>query len=113
LALRYRRLKPGSTAEAPEILALADAGDSVAVEVVKSAGVALGAAIAQLVNVLDPEAVVLGGGLGLASGAFHGALQDGFRPHLWSPLHADIRLHPAKLGPDAGFIGAALASASR
>jgi len=80
--------------------------------VVKSAGVTLGVAIAQLVNVLDPEAVVLGGGLGLASGAFHSALEDGFRSHLWSPLHGNIPLHPASLGADAGFIGAALASAS-
>jgi glucokinase len=110
LALRYRQVHPQSRAEAPEVLSLADSGDRVAGDIVKSAGCALGAAVAQLVNTLDPEAVVLGGGLGLAQGAFRKAVEDGFRSHLWSHLHADLPLCSAKLGTDAALIGAALAS---
>jgi len=111
LALRYRRSHPQSTAEAPEVLSLAEAADPIALEVVRSAGLALGAAIAQLVNTLDPEAVVLGGGLGLAEGIFRMAVEQGFRSHLWSQLHAGISLCSAKLGADAALIGAALGSA--
>src|SRR4051812_23800972 len=86
LALRYRQGNPQSRAEAPEVLSLADSGDPVAGEIVKSAGSALGAAVAQLVNTLDPEVVVLGGGLGLAGGSFRLAVEQGFRSHLWSSV---------------------------
>jgi glucokinase len=110
LAQRYRLLKPASAAEAPEVLALAGSGDSLAAQVVDSAGRALGAAIAHLVNVLDPEAVIIGGGLGLAGGPYRAALETGFRAHLWSPIHASVPILPAKLGADAGFVGAASAS---
>ena len=111
LASRFRRLNPKSDDEAPQVLSLADAGDPIALEIVRSAGLALGAALAHLVNVMDPQVAVIGGGLGLGTGAFRSALEDAFRRHLWSPLHADIPLLPARLGPDAGLIGAALASA--
>ena len=110
LALRFRQLNPKSSAEAPEILSLADAGDPVALKIIRSGGLALGSALAQLVNVLDPQAVIVGGGLGLGSGSFRSAVENGFRDHLWSPLHTDISLLPAGLGSDAGLIGAALIS---
>jgi len=63
-----------------------------------------------LVNVLDPEVVVIGGGLGLAKGSYHIALEAAMRAHIWSDLHRDIPLLPAEMGNDAGFIGAALAA---
>jgi glucokinase len=77
---------------------------------VRSAGFALGSAIAQLVNTLDPERVVIGGGLGCATGFFYDSVREAFYKYLWSELHANVRLTQAKLGPDAGIIGAALAS---
>lgn len=110
IASRFRHLEPKSEAEARQILALADTGNSTALEIARSAGLALGAAVAQLVNVLDPQAVILGGGVGLGTGAFRSAVENGFRKHLWSPLHADIPLLAAGLGPDSGWIGAAIAS---
>ena len=110
LASRFRHLKPKSDAEAPQILSLADAGDPTALEIARSGGLALGAAVAQLVNVVDPQVVIIGGGLGLGTGAFRSAVENGFRSHLWSPLHVDIPLLAARLGPDAGLIGAAVAS---
>lgn len=76
------------------------------------AGRAVGAAIAQLVNILDPEFVVLGGGLGCAQGVYHESLERSFREHLWAELHRDVQLRKAALGPSAGIIGAALATQS-
>jgi glucokinase len=70
----------------------------------------LGAAIAQLVNVLDPEAVVIGGGLGSVEGLYRQSLQAALRDYVWSDLHRDVPLHSARLGNDAGMIGAAIAS---
>ena len=75
LAARFAELRPGFAGAAPEVVKLADAGDFLAQTVVASAGAALGAAIAHLVNVLDPEAIVIGGGLGLAEGPYREALK--------------------------------------
>lgn len=93
---------------AEEVLAAAAAGDARAVGVVRSAAEALGAAIGWLVNVLDPDAVVLGGGLGLSEGLFRETLLASAHRHIWSDLHRDLPILTARLGSDAGLIGAAM-----
>lgn len=111
LAGRLAALRPDFSGSSKDVLSLAESGDADAKGIVESAGQAVGAAIAQLVNVLDPEAVVLGGGLGMAGGAYRNAIATSFRSQVWSDLHRDLPLLPAQLGSDAGFIGAALAAA--
>src|SRR5205814_7187718 len=68
LVARYNQGRPGGAESGQAVLAAAAAGDALAAEVVRSAGAALGSTVALLVNVLDPEAVVVGGGLGLSDG---------------------------------------------
>jgi glucokinase len=102
----------GGRCSPPNVLARAAASDEAAISVVVSAGDALGAAIAQLVNMLDPQAVVLGGGLGLAEGLYRDSLAASLRRSVWSPLHADVPLKSGQLAADAGIIGAAMAAAS-
>jgi glucokinase len=108
LASRFATVRVGFAGAAPEVLALAEAGDPLAGPIVESAGKTLGAAIAQLVNVLDPEAVVIGGGLGLATGRYRHCVESALREYVWSELHRNIRLVSATLGNDAGIVGAAL-----
>lgn len=67
---------------------------------------ALGASVASLVHVLDPEAVVLGGGLGPAAG-FVEVLEPIVRRHLGAPYRSFLDLRIAKLGKAAAVIGAA------
>ncbi len=110
LAARLAAVRPGFTGGSPEVLALAAGGDAQARQVVVSAGQALGAAIAQLVNIVDPEAVILGGGLGLAGGLYRETLDEAMRKHVWSEWHHELPILPAELGNDAGLIGAALAA---
>lgn len=92
-----------------EVLAAANAGDSAGISIVQSAGHALGSAVALLVNVLDPEAVIVGGGLGLASGLYWDSFLSSARRHIWSEVHRLLPIVPAARGPDAGLIGAAAA----
>jgi glucokinase len=110
LAARLTVVRPAFHGEAPDVVALADSGDLPAQEIVDSAGTALGAAIARLVNMLDPEAIVFGGGLGLVEGRFRKAACEAIRAHVWSELHRDLPVLSAALGNDAGLIGAALAA---
>ncbi len=67
---------------------------------------ALGASVASLVHVLDPEAVVLGGGLGPAAG-FVEALEPIVKRYLGDPYRSFLDLRIAKLGKAAAVIGAA------
>jgi predicted NBD/HSP70 family sugar kinase len=109
LARRYA-LRTQEWIDPREIITRALAGDPHARHVIESGGRAVGSAIAQLVNTLDPERVVIGGGLGSSGGIYFAAMRTAFYEHLWSKLHADVQIHLAELGPDAGVIGAALAA---
>jgi glucokinase len=111
LAARYTIVRPEFAGGGAAVTALAAQRDPAAVEVVGTAGRALGAAIAHLVNVLDPESVILGGGLGLAGGLFQQELEASARKHLWSPVLRPLPFLIAETGPDAGLIGAALHAA--
>lgn len=107
LVERFGRLG-GNATSGEDVLAAACAGDTRAVGVVRSGAEALGAAIGWLVNVLDPDAVVIGGGLGLSEGLFRETLAASAHRHIWSDLHRDLPIMPASLGSKAGVIGAAI-----
>jgi glucokinase len=113
LARRMAAMRPGFTGTAVEVLALANSGDALAEFIVDTGSRALGAAIAQLVNVLDPEVVVIGGGLGLAAGLYREGVAAGVRDFVWSEGHRDVPLVSAELGADAGWIGAAVGAPAR
>jgi glucokinase len=77
--------------------------------VVEAAAGALGREIAALVNALDPAIVIVGGGLGLHD-AYRERIERAMRPYLFSERVAAVPVVPARLGTDAGIVGAALAA---
>jgi glucokinase len=83
-------------------------GDDLATRLVDRAVKALGAGIASCVNVIDPEAVIIGGGLGVRFGdKYVGRIAARMHPHLFVDERPPaIRL--AGLGDLGGAIGAAL-----
>ena len=98
----------GNVGSAVEVLNRAQEGDAAARDIVTSAASAAGATVGLLINTLDPGAVILGGGLGLAEGLYWQTLVSSARRHIWSPLHRDIPILQAQTGEKAGVIGAAL-----
>jgi glucokinase len=113
LAARYGREIGRPVARAEEVLEAAASGEPAAVEVVRSAGEVLGNALAFVVNLLDPAAIVVGGGLGLAGGLYWESLVRSARTHIWNEAARTLPILPAGLGADAGWIGAAVAAAER
>jgi glucokinase len=75
--------------------------------IVATAAEALGLELARLVNAVDPEALVIGGGLGL-NRAFHDRTVAAVRHHVWPGPSASLEVLAAALGADAGIVGAAL-----
>jgi glucokinase len=109
IAARFAAARGEPAAGAETALAAAAAGDVAAQEIVTTAAETLGSAIGWLVNVADPAAVVVGGGLGSAPGPFWDRLAAASRRHIWSDAARSLPIVQARLGPDAGWIGAALA----
>ena len=68
---------------------------------------ALAAAICSFINILDPEAVIVGGGIARAGAALFGPLQRFLERMEWRPGGHRARILPAQLGELAGAFGAA------
>jgi len=83
-------------------------GDKLTIQTLDRAVRALGAGIASVVNVLDVEGVIIGGGLGVRFGhPFVQRIAEEMKPHLFAdsrPPH----VHVAALGDLGGAIGASL-----
>jgi glucokinase len=85
-----------------------DQGDKMAVDLVERAIQALGTGIASAVNLLDVEAVIIGGGLGIRLGAPYAALiKRAMMPHLFVDDNPPV-VEVASLGDLGGALGAAL-----
>lgn len=111
LLSRYnRRNTAQQVASTAEVLNLANEGEYNAMAVVQSAATALGGAVGHLINVLDPECVVFGGGLGLIEGMWWSHLRESIQSSVWAPVHRQIQVLHAALGRHSGMIGAALAA---
>jgi glucokinase len=89
-------------------------GDPTALGILAEVGTRLGEGIAGLVNVLDPEAVVVGGGVGEAGEAFLGPARAAFTRSVEGAAHRPaVPLLDAALGNDGAAIGAALLALER
>ena len=101
--------KKGRTALTSGVWADAlDHGDKLTVELIDRAVAALGAGIASAVNLLDVEAVVIGGGLGTRLGdPYVERIRTAMHPHLFVDTRPPA-VHLAALGDLSGALGAAL-----
>lgn len=98
-----------SAARGEMVTQAARAGDPAATGILERVGRRLGTGIAGLVNVLDPQVVVVGGGasaagdllLGPARAAYREAVEDAER-------RPNVPIVPAELGSSAGAVGAAV-----
>lgn len=94
----------------PTTHALVDAftrGDPFATHIWINSIRALAATIATYINVFDPEAVIIGGGVARAGKALFDSLEQALRPIEWQPGGHQVKLIAAQLGEFAGAIGSA------
>lgn len=92
-----------------------EAGDEVTIEAVQQAQYYLGLLVASCVNLLDPQAVVIGGGVVERMGdAYLERVREVARQHFLCRSRIDeVRIVPAALGDPSGAIGAALLASQR
>lgn len=87
---------------------LAAAGDKRAIKLYKITGQYLGVALASLVNVLNPDIIVVGGGIMRAGDFILKPAKGEIKKHVISPLAKNTKVVKSKLDKHAGAIGAAL-----
>ena len=88
----------------------AAAGSAFARDVLAEIGRHLGIGLASIVNIFDPEVIVMGGGAAAGSGELLlGPARASMQAHtLGTSWRTPVRVVPATLGNDAGVVGAAL-----
>jgi glucokinase len=90
------------------LVELASAGPGDARDVLEHIGFHLGVGIADLVNVFNPEIVVVGGGFAEAGELLLGPARKVVAERSLVPARDVVKIVPAELGPEAGLVGAAL-----
>lgn len=106
LVRHHARLAGSPATDARAVAAAAGAGDPVAAGALADAATALGTALAGLVTTLDPDVVVLGGGLAGAGESWWDTVEATLRRELVDRL-ADVPLRRPELGAVAAIVGAA------
>jgi glucokinase len=100
-------LRSLGTIRAEDVAAAAADGDDVAAEIWDETVAVLAQAITDLVNVFEPDVVVLGGGVTRSGEQLLGPVRRAVLESAMPPAAAAVRIVPAGLGDAVGVIGAA------
>ena len=103
-----RALAAGATVDARLAVDFAAGGPGDARDLLERVGFVLGNGIASLVNVFNPELVVIGGGVARAGNLLLDPARKVVAERALLPARELVRIVPALLGPEAGLVGAGL-----
>src|SRR3954453_9487926 len=109
-----RALEEGRELTGPLVTEMAQAGDPVAMDAIAGIGHRLGIGLASLVNIFNPQMVVIGGGVSAAGDLLLDPAREVVRSRALAPNRDVVRSELAArrgdpgLGADAGLVGAAL-----
>jgi glucokinase len=90
-----------------QIAAAAEQGDEVAQEIIRTAGYYGGVGLSMIVQILNPELIVIGGGLTRIGARLFDPMRAAMREHTQPELWDSVRIEPWQLGDDLGIVGAA------
>ena len=96
----------GITAE--KVAIAAQDGDRLAIDVISRAAGYLGVGMVNLVNIFNPEMIIVGGGLSKMGELLLGPAREVVRQRAFPLCAGAVRIVTAELGDDAGVLGAAI-----
>ncbi len=82
-------------------------GDEVAKNIWIEVGVCIGAMFTSLVNLLNPDVIVIGGGISQAGEILFETIRNTIRERAMKKLSENVKVVPAGLGTDSGIVAAA------
>jgi glucokinase len=100
-----KKIKSTNQVTVKFISRLARENHEAAITALKQSGKYVGASIATLLNIINPDMILIGGGVSQAGDIYLTAIENSAKAHML-PVNADIPIAPAKLGPKANLIGA-------
>jgi glucokinase len=103
-----RELRAGREITGALVTELAHDGDAAARAVMAATGERLGVGIASIVNALNPEVVVIGGGAMAGGELLLGPARAVVAARALPPSRDQVRIVPAHFGDEAGMVGAAI-----
>lgn len=104
---RFYREQGGDTIRLPEISLRAKAGEKLAIETLERLREKFAESIAAVINILDPDAIVIGGGVGNIALLYEEKTRESVLAHIFNK-ELRTRILPPILGDSAGVFGAAL-----
>lgn len=99
-------LRASAEVTAELVAQAAKEGDLLAAEVFFHAADTLGMAVVNLIHILSPEIIVIGGGVARAGELLLGPVRDRVARDAMPATAAGVQVRPAGLGGDAGLVGA-------
>ena len=83
-------------------------GDELALSIIEESARVLGAGLSGIINLLNPEAIIFGGGVIDGGAGYIEIVGAEIRKRSFSTATENLRIVKAELGNNAGFIGAGL-----
>jgi glucokinase len=103
-----REAAAGRTITGALVTELAHDGDAAARGAVEAVGRRLGVGLASIANALDPEVIVIGGGVIAAGELLLGPAREELARRALPPIAERVRVEPSRFGAESGMLGAAL-----
>ena len=104
---KVKKFVPSEKEITAEVVALAaERGDPLALEAFRRAGYYLGIGLANLINILNPEMLILGGSVMKSSRFFWSSMSRSVRRHAWPSLGRACKIVKTRLGDQVGDLGA-------
>lgn len=105
--IEIQKLKPEQI-DAEAVVKAAALGDQFSIEILEEASRYLGSGIGILINLLNPEIVILGGGISTAAPNFMESVRTFATKHSLVQLNRNIKFATSRLGNKAGALGVAV-----
>lgn len=113
ISVLSEQIQRGEHVSQGDIIKAAINEDILCLEILSDMGAKLGKQIASLINVFNPELVIIGGALSLTGDYLTQAIQTVVRTYSLNLVNKDTQIVTAKLGERAGVIGACMLARSR
>lgn len=81
-------------------------GDALALQILRRAAFYIGLGLTNLIHVIEPQRILIGGGVSQAGDLLFEPIRETVNQHLMSHVYQGVEIVPADLGDDVGLLGA-------
>lgn len=113
ISILSEKYEKGEEFHLKDIIDAALRDDTMAIELIEDVGITLGKATAGLINIFNPELVVIGGIMAQAGDYFFLPFQSSIKKYSLNLVSSDSTIKLSKLGDKAGIIGACMLARSK